>query len=177
MSKNPLFSDPVFPVDLIWKDPEIREVRGNPLVSAISAVYKGEPVKREENKRNAALLFASGMTLQTFEVRLIRQLHEDCSGLNASRPRFAPAAAADVENIRSSDWRSYALPKALVKAAAFDLARQNMLKVCLGLQPLDLPALLTVMILREVCAPAGSSLRFRHCWAVAVKVKSAAPSN
>jgi hypothetical protein len=58
-----------------------------------------------------------------------------------------------------------------VKSAAFDLARDRMTEVCIALQSLRLPALLTVLILRKSCAPPGSSLRFRHCWAVSTKVK------
>lgn len=72
-----------------------------------------------------------------------------------------------------------AIPRTIAEActdrilgrAAFDLARERMTTICFGLQPLQLPALLTTMILEEACTPPGANLLFHHMWSVATIVK------
>lgn len=83
---------------------------------------------------------------------------------------FADADPAQNAEAAVTGWH-VARKSGAIKAAAFDLQRERMTDVCIALQSYHLPALVTVFILREACAPPGSSLRFSHCWEVATKVK------
>lgn len=82
-----------------------------------------------------------------------------------------PNVVRIIANRFDTDHWAVVCSKDAVKAAALNLQRERMTDICIALQSLRLPALTTVLILREACSLPGASLRFAHCWAVATKVK------
>lgn len=69
------------------------------------------------------------------------------------------------------DIRHPFLSEALFMKTAFDLMRERLAEVCIALQSLRLPVLLTVMVLEESCEPPNANLRMYDTWRVAALVK------
>lgn len=58
-----------------------------------------------------------------------------------------------------------------VEMSGFRAIRTRMTDVCIALQAIELPALLTTLILEEDCEPFARQLPFHYLWDVAVRVK------
>lgn len=59
-----------------------------------------------------------------------------------------------------------------VERAGFELLRDDMAEIAIGLATVRLPALLVVMILQEACMPPNVEIRMHRFWQVAVLVKN-----
>lgn len=58
-----------------------------------------------------------------------------------------------------------------ISKTRLDFVRQRALQVCVGLQSLNLPALLTCEILLFACGPVAPVVAFHHWWQIATIVK------
>ena len=58
-----------------------------------------------------------------------------------------------------------------IQRVGLDEIRERAFEICLALQSLRLPALQTVLILTEACAPFAAQLDFHRLWNLVVKVK------
>ena len=65
----------------------------------------------------------------------------------------------------------YAAHRKTVECAALEIMRPRMTEICIGMQPLGLPALLTVLLIEEACWVPGTEFRRAHTWAIAATVK------
>lgn len=66
---------------------------------------------------------------------------------------------------------NHSISRPAVEHAALQIARPRMLEICIALQHLRLPALVTVLLIEEACWLAGTEFRRAHTWAIAAKVK------
>lgn len=66
---------------------------------------------------------------------------------------------------------AHATHRKTVECAALDIMRSRMIEICIGLQALDLPALLVAKVLENACRVPGTKFRRAHTWAVAATVK------
>lgn len=87
--------------------------------------------------------------------------------LAARAKRFCPVPESNAFQLSANPRWFAARQKGAIEAEAFQLYRKRMADICIALQSQDLPALLTVLILRATYG----SLGFRHCWEVVTKVK------
>lgn len=91
----------------------------------------------------------------------------------SARPTFTDLFGSGVSpefQARRQRYERAAHPD-VVQCAAFELMRSRMTEICIGMQALDFPALLTVIIMEETCWLPGTEFRRWSTWKLAAVVK------
>ena len=96
--------------------------------------------------------------------RLLRRPNSPC----VSYLRYTTALATNPVHIQAF---ARALSRPMIERAAFELARPHMTEICIGLQELNLPALLVVFIIEEASKLEFTRFRRAHTWELACTVK------
>lgn len=125
----------------------------------------GQPAICSAESERFQTLIAAGVLL---DVRSTSE-HRNISAIDIACLNVVTAPPLSL--IHTDCWRWTAFARQLIATRQKVLLRARALEVCIGLQSLELPALLTCEILTNAFAPRESFVPFHFVWEIVTKVK------